>query len=284
MFLNIKCGVIIVIKDLTIVIKTFHRYQTLERLIKSISMYYPSCTVIILDDSYISKTRNLRKKYSNLELEIVITKPDIGLSKGRNLLLELVKTKFFLLCDDDYLFYEDSNLENAVNLMSNNRFDIIGGKIYDIFLLNSVLSITKLFRNPIDTIKRIDKRFSNNYLTYFKVNGSRLIVNNKLADSNNTVTLERVHFVKNFFIAKTESIRKIGGWIPEDLKLNEHTVFFLRAMEEGLVVGYSDTFYVEHIRFLPLKYLYFRLIRNREFELIETKALEELGIKYVEWN
>jgi glycosyltransferase involved in cell wall biosynthesis len=270
--------------DLTIIIKTFHRYQTLEKLIKSISMYYPSSSIIILDDSYFSKTLNLKKKYSNLDMEIIITEPDIGLSKGRNLLLEQVKTRFFLLCDDDYLFHKDSNLGNAVDLISKNNFDIIGGKIYDIFLLNSVLSIIKLIRNPLDTLKRINKRFSNNFLTTFNVNGSTLIVNNHIAESNNSMTLEKVHFVKNFFIGNTESIRKIRGWIPEELKLNEHTVFFLRAMEKGLLVGYSDTFYVEHIRFLPLKYVYFRLIRKTEFELIETKALDEFGIKHVEWN
>ena len=51
--------------------------------------------------------------------------------------------------------------------------------------------------------------------------------------------------VHNFFVARTDDVRAVGGW-DEDLKLDEHEEFFLRVMQRGFGVAYIPDVTVRH--------------------------------------
>jgi len=86
------------LNELTIVIKTFERYKTLARLLRSIRKYYPSVKIIIVDDSlHPKKIKDVQK----------IDMPyNSGISAGRNEALKHVATKYTLFLDDDFVFLE----------------------------------------------------------------------------------------------------------------------------------------------------------------------------------
>jgi hypothetical protein len=51
------------------------------------------------------------------------------MSAGLNLLLSQVKSKYFLVVEDDFEFTENTNLDGMLELMLRHRADIIGGKV-----------------------------------------------------------------------------------------------------------------------------------------------------------
>jgi GT2 family glycosyltransferase len=115
---------------LTAVIKTFERPTTLKRLLKSIRRFYPELRIIVVDDSKIPV---------ELDDTLVIQMPyDTGISAGRNQALKEVTTEYILLLDDDFIFYDRTDLEPAMEAMMNQpKIDIMGGQVINLPLLNS---------------------------------------------------------------------------------------------------------------------------------------------------
>lgn len=92
--------------DTTIIIKTFERIDSAKRLLNSIFKYYPDIQVVVSDDSAEAKRhkQEVLKKWPNKNLVYLDLPYDVGLSAGRNLAVAQVKTKYFVLCDDDFIF------------------------------------------------------------------------------------------------------------------------------------------------------------------------------------
>ncbi|WP_290917586.1 glycosyltransferase, partial [Halodesulfovibrio sp.] len=90
------------LRDVTIVVKAFERPESLLRLYQSIRTYYPLIDIIIVDDS--EEKVNLCEFENNVTY--LATDFNIGLSAGRNYAVSNVKTKYFLLLDDDFFFTE----------------------------------------------------------------------------------------------------------------------------------------------------------------------------------
>ena len=66
------------LKEMSIIIKTFHRKYSLFNLLDSINKYLNECNVYILDDGYISTTKNLDYYYPNLNITVIRSTKDIG--------------------------------------------------------------------------------------------------------------------------------------------------------------------------------------------------------------
>ncbi|WP_418809529.1 glycosyltransferase family 2 protein [Phascolarctobacterium faecium] len=83
--------------NITIIIKTFQRLKSLECLLKSIEdQKLNNIPIIILDDSRENYKDAILEKFSKLNINYIVTEFDIGLSKGRNILLEHVKTDYII--------------------------------------------------------------------------------------------------------------------------------------------------------------------------------------------
>lgn len=271
------------LKEMSIIIKTFHRKYSLFKLLDSINTYLNECNVLILDDGYISTTKILNYKYPKLNITVIRSKKDIGNNYSRNLLLNLIQTDYFLYLDDDYLFLEDNNLLEALKILANSELDILGGKLYDVFEFNSFISILTALKKPYkigDALKR--KKTLSRIAYSIDIDNGALTYSNTPFQLDNDYT--KTDHINNFYIAKTSSVKAMGGWLPNNLKTREHRLFFIRAKLNGLNVGYTDIFCADHVRYIPLQYLPFRLFRLKSMEKILSASLRDLGINHIVRN
>ena len=197
----------IVLSDLqtTFIIKTFERPKKLFALLNSIEKFYPEVPVIIIDDS----KKPIKKEWLP-HIQYVYTEYDIGLSEGRNRAVKLVKTKYFVLLDDDLEFTEQTQIEIFVTLLKKYNFDLIGGKYCD-FGYNDPISagFFQVYRKVL-------------YISVYKY-------------PSDVPDLVPVDVTQNFFLAKTDVIRK-NLWDSE-LKIGEHESFFFNLKKYNVKVG-----------------------------------------------
>lgn len=202
--------------DCTILVKTFDRVSSLKRMISSVRLYYPNIKIIVCDDG--------KENIKNIEnIEIYKTEFDIGLSAGRNLMFNMVKTKYAIVCDDDFVFTSETKLETFYHIITNYDIDLIGG----------------ILRNqPDHELVRYNHCFNVIHGKDYKT----LLYQDKCIKSCSL--FEYYDLVLNFFMVKTEKILEIK-W-DNNLKLGEHTDFFYRAKEHKLKVGQTEKVIVDH--------------------------------------
>ena len=177
-------------KGLSILIKSFERKDALERLLQSVREFFPGCSVLIFDDSRRKPDLQLQ---GNESLHHCHTH-DVGLSAGRNWLVENCTTTHFLLCDDDTVIVESLSSKQLINKLDRARYDILGGTVL------GIEGWKGSFRRHEDRLVHLlNERNKNGYFD----------------------------FIPNFFVADTNQIRGIL-W-DESLKVCEHTEFFWRA-------------------------------------------------------
>ena len=223
-------------KDVSFIVKSFERPDCTRVLVDSIMKFYPKNKIIIADDSETPEPI-LGPNITWFDLP-----HDSGLSKGRNELVKRVKTKYFVLLDDDFIFTDKTKIEYFVSVMENTNLDICGGEVFN-YKENKMLSY---FANFV-----------------FKEDGYHLV--QSPVDHKNTSNVRFCELILNFFIARTDSIRRMGGWDP-DLKVAEHTDFFLRCKKANVHVGYTPTVIINHSQERPegSKYTKYRM-RGRQF-------------------
>lgn len=213
-------------KDLTAIIVTFNRPEVLKKLIKSIRKYYKELPIIVVDNG--EKTNKIRLK----GVEYYKVPFDSGLSYSRNFALSKVKTDYIVLLDDDFEFTEETKIEELLKISKENDIDIVGGAVEGL---------------EYDGILEIE---CNTVLRYVK--GNRGQVNG----------FYLYDMVLNFFVGKVSAIKNMGGW-DEELKLAEHTDFFLRGKGKLRVTFYPKVS-IKHNHEKEKEYLKFRM-RAREY-------------------
>jgi GT2 family glycosyltransferase len=167
---------------------------------------------------------------------------DSGLSKGRNELLKRVKTKYFVLLDDDFVFTSQTEIKYFVSIMEHTNLDICGGEVFN-YKENKMLSYFANF----------DVRKDGTHLVQ--------VPTTHKPESN----VRFCELILNFFIARTDTVLQMGGWDP-DLKVAEHTDFFFRCKKAGIHVGYTPTVIVNHSQARPKESVYVKYrMRGRQF-------------------
>lgn len=175
--------------EITCIIKTFERPKHRDRLINSIREFYPTMKIIVADDSKNPVMRN--------DVEYYVLKYDVGLSAGRNLLVRKVKTKYFVLLDDDFKFTKETDLLKFKEVLKNTDIDIVGGRLFQIESYSDYSGIMEEKKGVVRYKKKSHKEFDS-----YKI----------------------VDIIFNFFMAKTKSFDDLK-W-DEELKLAEHFDFF----------------------------------------------------------
>jgi GT2 family glycosyltransferase len=233
--------------QLTAIIKTFQRPQALERLIRSIRCYYPHLTIAVADDGI---TPSPRCDVDYLRLPI-----DVGLSAGRNALLRHINTPYFLLLDDDLEFTRKTRIERLFDLVASGVVDIAAGDYY-----------------------RCKRKFLFVWHRWQPFHGSFRFHDGDLQLSREphsaNSTFQFCDVVHNFFVARTADVLKLGGW-DEELKLNEHVEFFVRAHRGGMRVAYCRDVVARHWRERHSDYTPYR---DRDFTSLAAK---KIGVRRV---
>lgn len=240
-------------KNLTFIIKTLDRYYCLKPLIKSIIKYYPDSKILIGDDGKVTCKEKIKKDFKNNKNIKVYELPyDCGLSYGRNYLVSKVKTKYFCLCDDDFLLDRKTNVPAAIEILEDKNLDIIGGYIRNYKIINSTKDkVIKLVQ------KIIHYELPTNYIGNFEIKKNDLVANYKIKEFPDYCDSD---IVLNFFVAKTDVI-KSNPW-DNNLKLQEHTAFFYKAKLNNLKIGFTNKLSVKHC---PVQYEKYKSFRTRNY-------------------
>lgn len=243
-------------KDLTIIIKTFDRHICIKNLLKSIYEFYKNDIKIIICDDGKNKfdIKSLQNEINIDNIKKVDTKFDIGLSKGRNILLNMVETKYFLLADDDHEFTENTKLEVMYDILEKyKKIDLVASDHW-IDIINGKKSIRRYN----------GKMYKNGHILYCKTNNfTEMIDEYKVYD-----------YTLNFFMARTKKIKEI--YWDNDLKILEHLEFFYRAKNKIKSV-ITDKVIINHRQILSANYKKYRL-RNSFYSIILKRKLGVLKI------
>lgn len=257
-------------KDVTIVIKTLDRYYCLKPLVKSIIKKYPNSTILIGDDGIVTCKKQIEKDFKgNKKIKVYELPYDCGLSYGRNFLVSKVKTKYFCLCDDDFIFDKKTDLESALKILKKENLDIIGGYMRNYKIINSYKDyIIRLGQ------KILHYELPTNYMGNITINDDEILVDYKIKYFPEYEITDIVH---NFFIAKTDSLKKCG-W-DNDLKLQEHTAFFYQAKLKGLKIAFTNKLSMRHCPVQNFKYKNFRT-RNYTHVFMEKENIKRIVSTY----
>ncbi|XP_051994427.1 beta-1,4 N-acetylgalactosaminyltransferase 1-like [Xyrauchen texanus] len=204
--------------QVTITTKTFLRYEELNVLINSIRQFYPEIKIIVVDDSLIPE------KVNGSNIEQYIMPPAQGWFAGRNLAVSQVATKYFLWVDDDFVFWNNTRIEDFVEIVENvPELDVLGGAVG-----NNQFFFRIVYEEGEDEEGGCLQRLQ----------GEKL---QSLPGLNGCFFVDGV---VNFFLARTDAVRRVG--FDPFLKRVAHTEFFLDGLGdlmiascEGLTIGHQ---------------------------------------------
>lgn len=256
------------IKDVTFIIKTFERFYCVKRLVKSIFKYYPNAKILIADDSEVPCKNYFEQHYSRNKVKVFEVEKDCGLSYGRNYLVKRVKTKYFIVLDDDFVFDKKTDIIKMVNLLEEHNLDILGGYFRNHSTVGNAYDMLKVWVQSL-----LNYNQPNNYIGHlnFDKPSKTLYADYIRNEFPDYVETDITH---NFFVAVTQSILNNNLW-DEELKLHEHTAFFLKSKLNNKKVAFSNCASVRH---MPVRLKKYSSFRDRNF----TKIFMELyGIKKI---
>ncbi len=219
--------------EVTFLITSFERQGLLLNCVNSVRGKYPESPILVVDDS---EKFELKTKLNEIGADLIQMPFDSGVSAKRNLGFREAGTKFVMLLEDDYEFYEKSNIEDLkIILESDEKIDIAAGALaYD-----NEPYLKKLGDNiEIDHTNKLFRTVS--------------IFNPKWHQAKGV----RYHFAEyffNFFLARNSMPLK---W-EETYKIGiEHMDFCLKAKERGIRAVNVPTVITKHLHGFPSKKYY----------------------------
>ena len=182
----------------TIIIKSFMRPRALKTLVRSIRSYYPDTTVLAADDGDAPERPPGIDGWFELPW-------DVGLSAGRNFLVDRVETDFTMITDDDWIFTSRTRIEAALDAFERcGQLDLVAGRLVtpEGGELRPDGFNGTLYREGRNLVQHFGRR-------------RRMLAGFPIYD-----------FVPNLFVARTAALRQVR-W-DERLKVGEHMEFFWR--------------------------------------------------------
>lgn len=263
-------------KEITILIKTLERKVHLIQLLDSIQHFGFRGAIIIADDSKVPYGQSVLAKFPMLDIQYINLPYDAGTAEGRNRMLAVVETPYFLLCDDDFVFDRRTRIPLMKKLLEENQLDLLAG----VFIQHNRKTRKGKYLLKINPyLNRLGWVLPSNEI--YEYHAGITIKPNEISlysiPYSNPVTI--CDLTHNFFIAKTEKVKSFGGWNPV-LKGGEHQNFFIRAKLAGLKVGTTQKCGVIHDQWTENSKEYQNL-RNRgnEYQML---ALAEFGVTRLE--
>lgn len=247
------------LKDLTAVIKTFRRPSCLAAAVDELHRSWPGiASIVVLDDGPREQQVPDDSRYRLLR-----TEENIGLSEGRNRLVDAIRTPLVALFDDDFQAGPESRLDLLAELVRSDRCDLIGAAI------------------------REAEGFWNGGWVYRWGEGRKLYklhaaYRREIAHvDGEQVELYFVDQVNNAFVARTDFVRSVR-WDPR-LKLREHDDFALRSSQAGRI-AYTPRAVIDHVPYDPPGYRKFRTDTDQYRAYFLSKWNVTGVVKEAEWG
>jgi GT2 family glycosyltransferase len=245
------------LNDLTVVIKTFRRPDCLKAAVESVHRSWSNVhDIIVLDDGPADVRVPRDSRY-----QLIVTEEDIGLSEGRNRLIDAVQTSLLLLIDDDFVVGPEARIDILAAIVQSGECDLVAPAIRE---TEGFWNGGWIYRNERGRLYKFHAAHSRR----------------KVPTSIGLAPLYLHDQVNNAFVARTEFVRRVR-WDPR-LKLREHDDFALRASSIG-VIGYTPVAVVDHAPHDPPDYSEIRNDTSRFYDLFLKKwGLTEV-VKESEW-
>ena len=223
--------------NLTLVIKTFERPQTLRRMLASVRKVYAG-PVIIADDSQVPYA-------SDDPLVSVLRLPfDSGIGAGRNALIDAVTTEYLWMADDDMILLPDFDIGRVLDYLARNpQVDLVGGKVVNLPQLRSASYLSSdLFAYEAQPIRPLGTMIDG---------------------------LPVAYKVPNWYVARTEKVRSIR--YDDRLKRVDHKDFFSSAYGRLLCVLDAKMVCLHTHSYFDPHYLSFRQDTAADFAYLAQK-------------
>jgi len=249
----------------TFMVKTILRPVALELMLRSLRKFFPDAPVVIADDSP-EPYPEIGEKYG---CSHHLFDPDIGIGHCYNWMVDnWIETPYLVLLDDDFVFTEDTKIDNFVPWLDAGVVDLIGGDVFN-----------------------VPRRCFQGFIGRFECS------NKKGRIAPNTITLRKyrrewirhivgIDVTMNFWMATTESVRKTR-W-DEALKVCRHEDFFLRYIgykpKEDRVEGYRAAFMkgvVVHHDNKSARNAAYQALRRDRFPQFRQVFIEKWGFEFV---
>lgn len=231
--------------DLTIIITTFRRPKSLNRLLASIRQHQPACPIIVADNSRSPKPNSAADIYLKLPF-------DCGLSEARNRALARVETPYVCLMDDDFVLDPKAGLARLYQAVVQGKAELAGGDF-------RAAPGRKPIWEPWHGLFSVKNKCFKLYRGHHKEEG----------------LLCWVDIVHNFWVATTESVRQVK-W-DSRLKLQEHLDFFYRYKAAGYKCVHVQDCRILHEPSQPVGYGKYR---HRDFRRLFLHIMGLTSINY----
>lgn len=233
-------------------IKTFLRESSLRALVDSILHYYPKARIYIADDSKLTASKiKLYAEYEAKGINLLLLDHDVGLSAGRNALIEATLEPYLLFLEDDFVFTAETNIIKLEEFL---------GEHYDVGIVGGACRVGDKLQHYEGMLE-----FENGVLTYVSQHKDWFVDN--MTTQLRWIFVDRVF---NFFLARREVFSSVV-WDPE-LKLAEHVAFFLDLKyRTDWKVAYTDVVVVDHVQVADPAYMAYRGRNQEFFDIFRTK-------------
>lgn len=243
--------------NVTLGIKTYVCDDSTEALVQnlvaSVRSVYPRLRILLANDGprTIAAMEGIKDDPFVEEMRLP---SDSGISVGRNAMVNVTRTEYFALLDDDHLFDVDGGDMSLLIDALEDGFDIVGMRV------RNLPGIPELEDESI-----LIPRYVAN-ITSFKGRTVTLCVWNENVGPS-VIGMKhplKVDVLHNALLARTETLRMVK-W-RDELKVNEHMTYFLDAKERGIRVGYLPSVFVHHRSRRPSRCYEKVRWREEEFE------------------
>ena len=233
-------------KYTTFLIKTFDRPALCQRLLDSINEIHPGAKVIVSDDS----RKHTDFDFGSLDAIHQRHEYDIGLSEGRNRAVLACDTRYMVLLDDDMIM-RPSSIERMQSRLRDLRCDIMCGHVQG---YNRAHVFGRFREYQHEDLRGVSMVFG--------------------AQHKWTKRAVQADYGLNFFVAKTDSVKKVM-WDPRIKIAHEHCDFFYRAAVAGLKVYSAPDCTIDHPKERRTRaYKQKRVVRKHRFQYA---MLENMG-------
>jgi hypothetical protein len=201
---------------LTAIVHTSERSGSVDRLVKSVGWLYPQLRVLVADDS--------PKPQPITGADAVKVPAGVGVGAARNALLSRVRTPYFLLLEDGMELNRRSGVARLLELVAVGKLDVAAGE---------VVACRRRFglftsRRPTPAHGAFE----------FEADAMRITPGAQASRGVPAPGAVSCDITHNFFVARVDKVRAIGGWDAQ-LQVDELVEFFFRACRYGLKVGVS---------------------------------------------
>lgn len=258
-----------ILRDTTLIVKTGLRPKSLTRFLDSLGHFYPELPVIIGDDS--DPTRHTTTTEVTDHKRVVLLPYDVGVSRGRNTLLDFVETPYVISVDDDFEFFSETRLERLLACVEQLDYDLVAGWLI-------IARSNELFTQGLGHVQRFQGLFS------IVERGKERVLEctagqysaNDLKDDEGAFRCYKVDLTLQFFLARTEKLRHLR-W-DDKLVFCEHLDLFLRAKQQGLQVAVCPNVLALHYRDRPSGYWnYVERMAHSQIQFLAKHNLQTLS-------